>query len=541
MLSIIKNRIALKYLVTTAITVTLIFTALFIWISRKQKQFVLDQIKTQAIILHKQIVLTRQWVSDHNYILIEKTGRVHSDPFLLNPDIKDIHGRVYTKITPAILTRQLSEYAEKGKLYSFNLTNVHALNPTNKPDLFEAQAIRLFKSGKKGGIDRIEFHGNQPVFRYAAPLLIRKSCLSCHSKQDYNIGDVGGCISVFIPMGEAEKAIRRNNLFLFFAMIGLTGSVILVLFFFARAMLFKPIAEIKDFTRKIRMEEFEGVKDTDGDELKEFASLCYLIDNKLKNQHMELEQKIAEATKDLSLTNRKLEQAVAELTHLNRAKTEFFTDISHEIRTPLTSIKGAIDILLRKASCNDPSYLEIIKKNTDYLINTFVDILDYSKIEAGRLELEIKEESLTATVTDAIRTQQAVAQKRGIRLQVNAQGEIVLPMDSRRIYQVMTNLISNAIKFSPDNGTIIITVSPQDHSAEVSVEDQGPGIPKADREAIFRKFYQLPQQKHAADISKGSSGIGLAICKGLVEAHGGKIWVESETGSGSKFVFTLPL
>ena len=542
MLSYIKQRISLKYIFITSATIVFVFSVLFFWISRQEKQFILEQVEKQAIILHKQIVLTRAWVSDHNYILVKKKEGEHFESFLSNPEIKDVHGTVYTKITPAMLTRQLSSYATESGLYYFNLTNINCLNPKNRPDDFEADAIRRFISGGKKGISRIEVHDDQHVFRYAAPLIIRESCLSCHNTKDYRTGRIGGCISVFIPFEEAQDAISKNNLFLFFTMIGLTGSVVLVLFFFTRKLIFKPIKDIRMFTKRMRTEGLgDGKVEIKGDELKEFAVLCYIMDKKLKNQHDELEKRIKEATKDLYNTNLKLKQANKELLTLNTAKTEFFSDISHELRTPLTSIKGAADILSRKSSCNDPTYLDIIKKNTDHLTRTIIDFLDYSKIEAGRLDLDITDESLTGIAKEVIESQKADAMKKNLRMEFEVPEDFVLPLDRYRIYQVISNLMSNAIKFSPDSSSISIRISRLRKDIEFTIKDEGCGIKAEHHELIFKKFYQALQGNGKVNMQKGSSGIGLAICKGLVEAHNGKIRVESKEGEGSKFIFTLPL
>lgn len=542
MLSYIRQRISLKYIIITSATIVFVFSSLFFWISRQEKQFILEQVEKQAIILHKQIVLTRAWVSDHNYILVKKKEGEHFESFLSNPEVKDVYGTVYTKITPAMLTRQLSGYAAESNLYSFNLTNLNCLNPKNRPDDFEADAIRRFISKGEKGISRIEVHDGQNVFRYAAPLIIRESCLSCHNEKHYRTGGIGGCISVFIPFEEAQAAISKNNLFLFFTMIGLTGSVVVILFFFTSKLIFKPIKEIRMFTRRMRAEELEdGEVEIKGDELKEFAGLCYMMDKKLKSRHNELEKRIKEATKDLYNTNLKLKQANKELSAFNTAKTEFFSDISHELRTPLTSIKGAVDILSRKSSCSDPTYLDIIKKNTDHLTRTIVDFLDYSKIEAGRLDLDITDESLTGIVKEVIESQKTDAMKKGLRIELDAPGGFVLPLDRYRIYQVISNLMSNAIKFSPDSGIISIRISRMKNEIKFSIKDEGPGIEAEYHESIFKKFYQAPQENGTVNIQKGSSGIGLAICKGLVEAHGGEIRMESKEGAGSKFIFTLPL
>jgi signal transduction histidine kinase len=277
-----------------------------------------------------------------------------------------------------------------------------------------------------------------------------------------------------------------------------------------------------------------------GDEIKEIADFCYVLDQKLKNQHEELERRISDATRDLCETNKSLEAANRQLANLNKAKSEFFSDVSHELRTPLTSIKGAVDILERKGSCADPIYLDIIKRNTDHLIKTVVDFLDYSKIESGQLELDRRTASLKSIAEDAILSQAALAQKRAIDIRLDAPDEMWLTFDKQRIYQVLMNLLSNAVKFSPDGGSVYVRLIHSDKdSAEVWVEDQGPGIDRKYHSAVFERFFQIPDSD-SARVHHGSSGIGLAICKWLVNSHGGAIWVESEPGKGSRFVFSIP-
>ncbi len=184
-----------------------------------------------------------------------------------------------------------------------------------------------------------------------------------------------------------------------------------------------PGKKIRKLTQRIRAEEFEeGRVEFQGDELNEFGNICHVIDKKLKNRHNELELKIQEATEDLYATTLNLKQANEELTALNTAKTEFFSDISHELRTPLTSIKGAADILIRKSSCSDPVYLDIIKNNTDHLIRIILDFLDYSRIEADKLELDYTHESLTDIIREVIDARKAEAWKDNSSLSLTPQG-----------------------------------------------------------------------------------------------------------------------
>ena len=537
MLSLIKRHISLKYVLATAGTTFFIFGLVFLFVSRSLENHIMEQVQKQAVILHKQIVLTRQWVSDQNHILVRKTEGRDSDPFLQDPDVTDTRGRTYTKITPSIITRELSGYAMNSGAYSFNITNMDGLNPANKPNDFEAMAIGLFRTGKAPDVTRIEKRNGITVFRYAAPLKVTQSCLSCHGKQDLEPGDVGGCISVYIPMDRAEEAIRRNNLLLFSTLAALAVCVVVLLFFSAKALVFRRIEAIRTLTGGIGPEELRSIK---GDEIKELALHFQAMDSRLRNQHEELEIKIAEATRDLSSTNRKLQKANEELSLLNKAKQEVFTEFSHELRTPLTSIKGAVDILERKASCNDSSYLEIIKRNTEFLIKTMLDLLDYSRIETGRLELEIRSDSLISTVREAMDSRFSEALENGIDLMLEAEDPLDCSFDRQRVFQIMTNLLSNALRYSPKNKPVLVKLVHKDSHVEVSVQDHGPGIPPEFREVVFEKYWQAPPHKNGSLRKKGTFGVGLAICKGLVEAHGGRIWVESTGEAGCRFCFTLP-
>lgn len=538
----IRQRISRRYFIITTATIVVVFALLYFWVAHQQRRLIMAQVEKQAVILHKQLTLTRQWVSNHNYILVAGDQRDEASHFLENPTVSDKAGTVYTKITPAMLTRHLSEFARKESLYQFNLTNIDGLNPDNQPDPFEADAIRGFRRGRTDGVSRVETRGQQALFRYAAPLYISQSCLTCHQQQGFEVGDIGGCISVLIPFESTRTAIARNNLSLLAGMGGLTLAVIMMLFWFSRATFFKPIHDISQSTRRMRSLTDTDLPTSSVDELREFADVCYLVDKKLKNQHQELALRISDATEDLSKTNQELRAANDSLVKLNQAKTEFLSDISHELRTPLASIKGAVDLMERKGSCtSEQTYLKIIRDNTAVLIRTIVDFIDYAKIEAGRLELEKRCHRLGDIAAEVIRSLHASAEKKGVAIESTQAQDPEIELDRHRIYQVLTNLLSNAIRFAPVGSRIGIQVEADEQWAQVRVQDTGPGIDPAYHEVIFDKFYQVPNAQQRQAQRSGSSGIGLAICKGVVEAHGGRIWVESTPDRGSRFVFRLPM
>jgi signal transduction histidine kinase len=532
----LSRKISLKFLVITSLLIIGIFTLLFLWLAGQFEAHIMEQVKKQAVILHRQVVLTRLWASDQHVLLAPKRKDSDSSPFLAEPDVRGADGKTYTKISPSMLTKQLSERALHAGMYRFRLTDVSPINPENEPDPFELRALKLFREGRSIGLFAAESHDGKHFLRFAEPVEVKESCLDCHAR--YERGGVGGCLSVFVPMDEAQLAVNRGRILILAGTALCAGLLVLLVFVAARYLVFRRIAGV---CASIGTMDSQDVSPrAAGDELKAIADFCLSMNERLKSRHEELERKISEAVRDLSEANRNLESVNRELESLNRSKSEFFSDISHELRTPLTSIKGAVEMLTRKGSCEEPAYLEIITRNTDHLIKTIVDFLDFSRIEAGRLELQKERGSLKRVAEDAIFAQKPDAAKKDLALDLRASEEFEGEFDRARIFQVFENFISNAIKFSPHGGTITVTIGRDGARAlEVCVEDRGPGIDERFHEAVFQKFFQAPDAV-GSKIHKGSSGIGLAICKGLVEAHGGAVRVESALGKGSRFFFTLP-
>ncbi len=222
-------------------------------------------------------------------------------------------------------------------------------------------------------------------------------------------------------------------------------------------------------------------------------------------------------------------------------KTEFISTVSHELRTPLTSIKASMALLLDGNAGLDEETAELVqvsKRNADRLVRLVNDILDVSKIEAGRLQLDLQEHEVAPLCAEAVTGIDGFAQKVGVA--VRSRLDPGLPRvraDWDRVVQVLTNLLSNALKFSPRGSEVDLVVSPRQGGGVVfGVRDRGPGIPADFREKLFTKFAQSDRAKREQE----GTGLGLAICRALVLAHGGEIWVDSEPGQGASFFFTLP-
>lgn len=240
--------------------------------------------------------------------------------------------------------------------------------------------------------------------------------------------------------------------------------------------------------------------------------------------------------------NRQLQVANERLQELDRLKSDFVANVSHELRTPLTAIKGAVDLILREVpgplTEKQMHYLTRVRSNTQHLAGLINDLLDLSKIEEGKIELQSERVPLDRLAHEVLETLRPIAAEKSIELAAKLEPSVLVWADRDKVTQVLTNLIGNAIKFTPLHGNVSLSsTSKSDGWVRVSISDTGPGVSLNEREKIFDKFYQSAPNGESKP--KGT-GLGLAICKTLVELHGGKIWVESERKGGSVFHFTLP-
>jgi signal transduction histidine kinase/DNA-binding response OmpR family regulator len=227
---------------------------------------------------------------------------------------------------------------------------------------------------------------------------------------------------------------------------------------------------------------------------------------------------------------------------LDRLKSEFVAVVSHEIRTPLTSVKGAVELLADehyfKNSEQQAKLLTIAHANTERLLVLINEILDFSKLESSSLPMNVEQQRLEPVVMQAIQNLRTQLEERRIQLETVISPALPeLVFDAVRITQVLTNLLSNAIKFSPPGGRIEVSAESWDSLVRVGVRDQGEGIASTDLPKLFQKFSQIDS---SATRKAGGTGLGLVICKGIIEQHGGQITVESTPGQGSTFYFTLP-
>jgi PAS domain S-box-containing protein len=230
---------------------------------------------------------------------------------------------------------------------------------------------------------------------------------------------------------------------------------------------------------------------------------------------------------------------------LDQMKANFLSSVSHELRSPLVAMEKSISLILSKntgpVNETQEQFLSIAERNIKRLGRLINDLLDLTKLEAGKLELKPQPASIESIIKDSVEGLNNWAQAKSINIERKIEEGIPLVnADPDRLVQVLTNLIGNAIKFTPNNGNITVdaVLRKDKQEVEVGVKDTGIGINKENLGKVFDKFYQVGERT-PSDIN--GTGIGLSIAKEIVELHGGKIWVESEKGYGAKFIFTLPI
>ncbi len=362
--------------------------------------------------------------------------------------------------------------------------------------------------------------------------------------------------------------IRRFDYFRFFAIVVfILISVFMVVYL--RQGIIMPVKMLEKAAKEIEKGNFDvRVEVRTKDEIGGLSGSFNQMAEELGRVFDENKRLIENLEQIVRQRTHEFEEARIQAEAANRAKSEFLANMSHEIRTPLNSIIGFSEViadgLAGPINEKQKEYLGDVIDSAKHLHSLINDILDLSKIESGKMELDLSEFNLQDLIANCLSMFKEKAIKHGIMVRADIEEGIgLIVADERKIKQVLINLLSNAFKFTPDGGSVIVkarrmrkegrgmkeessvvqtsdrpsSIAPRDF-VEISVEDTGIGIAKEDMERLFQPFQQLE-----TTISKKTpgTGLGLHLCKKFVELHGGNIWVESEFGKGSKFTFIIPM
>jgi len=473
----------------------------------------------------------------------------------------------FKHLNPAAVGQQVNKDFNSRTDYSIKQTRFKVRNPDNEPDAFERKKLKQFAAnGKLKALWGEDVVKGKRVFRYMVPLYAEQACLECHGepagtkdvsgypREGLKPGELAGAISITSPMDAVQANIRETvfeYVVLTLLIIGVTGGLIDMHSWW---FITKPLRRLMGLVAKVSENpgakvSFEGVKGYG--EIKDLANAFGAMAQRLEESYSNLEKKVAERTWQLSLANenlrfqrQELQRINDELAKVSSYKSQFLANMSHELRTPLTSILAFTEMLLKKMpgdlTDEQEEYLRDIYDSGTQLMNLINDILDLSKIEAGRMSLKPEEVDLKETVQQVCRVLKPLVNKKDQHLEINIPVGLTVMGDREKICQILMNLCGNATKFTPEGGNIRVTARELKGvgKAAIAVADNGIGIEEEFLPLIFEQFKQLDSSMSR---EHHGTGLGLALVKKLVELHGGDLEVESRPGYGSIFTFTLPV
>jgi two-component system, NtrC family, sensor kinase len=355
-----------------------------------------------------------------------------------------------------------------------------------------------------------------------------------------NIPSTHWVVFVEQPLDEAFAPLTAS-LWRAAGILALGLAVALLASIYLSRRMVEPIEAIRASAERIGEGALDQRIDVDsGDELADLADEFNQMAARLGESYATLEQKVADRTRDLGVALSEIDVKNRQLEQASRNKSEFLANMSHELRTPLNAIIGFSELLLDKMvgtlTPKQSEYVRDILASGKHQLSVINDVLDLSKVEAGRLDLERSTFTVSKAVTDAVALVRARATQHGIALTEQLEPQLGdVDADQRKVKQVLVNLLSNAVKFTPDGGRVGVRAYRDNGEIAIEVSDTGPGIAPEDLRLIFREFGQTASAR-----GHEGTGLGLALAKRIVELHGGRIWVESDAGRGSTFTFTLP-
>mgnify|MGYP000716208880 FL=1 len=514
----------------TGLVLAVLFIALSLDFAYQQRQADVDLL-AKASLVAKQQQATRSFIS-----------RSSGDEF--------VHGGEARPLEPAEVGEGVSDLFADLSKSQVKQTNLVPRIAENAPDDFERAALEYFMASAENNEvwQRVTLEDGTPAFRYIMALRAEESCLRCHGepkgeldptghpKEGLKLGDVAGAISVTLPMRETLASARAESVRLAAIVVFLALLCVGLIWLILWRQVALPLSELADVATTLGMGNFLISKERlrslrANHETAVVADAFEQMSDRLRELYTGLEHKVAERTKELEEANRELER-------ISRYKSEFLTMISHELRTPLTSIIAFTELLLadRRLEPEQRESLSEVLESSQKLLNMITNLLDFSRIEAGKVKLFREMLDLRDSVRDVVRTVQPLAERKQITLALHCPSDLPLVYaDPLRISQVVLNLLSNAVKFTPEGGSIDVECGVDGDQVRLTVRDTGPGVPREEQEVIFQAFRQGGERRPEG------WGLGLALSASLVKAHGGRIWVDSEPGAGAAFTFTLPM
>lgn len=525
--------------------------------------------RTEAAMLEKSRVLVSEMDAVWEFVSINQdTINYTSDGVY---DYKGLHCAIAGKSVAALFSR--------GSSYSMRFTNLNPRNAHNDPDDYEADALRTFMDNphitERYGFSQMD---DRSVFRYVSVMQVSSDCVDCHGtpagemdvtgypKEGWETGDIAGAVSVVVPTEQAFQDMHNSiaNDALFFLV--LMACMAVIIYFVLSRLVTNPLTDLRsslsavaDGSRSLKGKVASGVfpasskglpelyatREVDG-LFEQFDSMAQrLLDlyGGLESQVAERTEQLIQANHELEFQRRRVEEINEKLTRDNRYKSDFLAIVSHELRTPLTSILAFADLMgdtVDPADAASRRQLEEIEKNGAVLLEMVDNVLETARIQAGSERVNLELVDLNDVVGMVEASNRPVALKKGVDMTTAVDSDVPLIMsDWEKIRRILTNLVSNAVKFTSAGGHVEVRVSWHAESSciHIEVEDTGIGIP-ADKQALV--FERFTQENMSTVRRYGGSGLGLSLVKDLSAMLGGTVSVTSLPGVGSTFSVELP-
>ncbi len=504
-----------KFVIANGAILLFFFGLLFFYVSQKQHDLIYAQARQQARMLHKQIILTRKWVADHNGLLVVETTQDQPNPFLETPVLRASDGHRYVKRNPAMVTRELSEYARNDGWCKFRVTSLHPVNPANKPDNFERSSLLKLRENGLKEIVSIENSPQGRILRYLAPLKIESACLNCHAKHGYSLGDIRGGLSITIPIKWADMIIDRNNHAIIIYGLLCIFMITATLFWLFTTLVSRPLAQLTAVMDRypghpVPQPEHNHIKDEIDTISDTFYDLCLRLDVSRKT--------LAKAKKQAFQSEKMA--AMGLLT----------SGIAHEVNNPLGGLLNCV-----KALKNEPDnpellqrYLPLLYKGLRRIEHSMHQLLNFSHTTP----LNLKKNDVDQIIKDCFELLSYRMQHITLKMDLTLREHYCIDIEA--LQQTIINVGLNAIQAMGDaGGTIWVRSKIKDNTLIIMIKDTGPGIQPEILDKIFDPFFTTKK------VGIGT-GLGLAVSYAQIEKMGGSLTVESSPGQGAEFTISLP-
>ncbi len=495
----------------------------------------------------------------------QTTGRLLISPILLETHWKHFEDRDDVKPLIDELATSLNPDDLRGHRWLLMKADPTKAEKLKRPeDAAGHEALAKIRRGDAREVIDIDHDAGE--YNYYGEIRAKQSCIQCHRKwtPDLAENDLLGVVKVTVPLDRTEDALAWNNAILLATAIVTAFLAMLAAYAIVRYVIVKPVLHLKDVSDEITRGNLDLRADIrTGDEFEELSHAF----NRMLRYLTTVQEELREVNTDLDGKVDELAQVNLRLYEMNNLKDEFLATMSHELRTPLNSILGFSDVLngADNLTVKQQRFLQNIQTSGRDLMALINDLLDVAKIESGKMEIQCVEFSLGDCIERQIAGVGHMADKKNINLSTEISPEItILQQDPRKLQQILNNLLTNAIKFTPEGGRVRV-VAELEHKPPAKpgpqpkpdpkpqaqgpffrliVEDTGIGIPLEDQATIFEKFRQgktMPGQRDTMTREFGGTGLGLSIVKELSKLLGGEVSLESEFGKGSAFMVRLPI